>query len=292
MSSGRALSAAELGHAAVSLERPVRLERAHLVPGRLDPGGTELVLQRHGEYRRDREAPDAGSLTPEAIRLETEAAAAYVAQLLAGISPSERQRLHFLFVASDTAYAGGGQRSLETVTIAQRVTEVLLAEHDVQSGNILNLSHDLMNRGAPRPMRQLREPRMFADSPDFVAYLREQYGDMGKDFWIVFEEDAEREARLDFGAEGPDEIADRMHQAVRVFSRYARLFHQARPESRLVIWASTHYDTISPFVKRDILHLEKRAAVLVGHGGGLTIDIAPDGVTTAAVAGQQYSIEL
>lgn len=290
--SGRNVNLLDITQAVYSTECLVKLNRANLVPGHIKVNETEIVLQRHGQYIRDREEPNVGSLTEEAIQAETESAASYFTELFNTLPEEELKNTYILFVSSDTKYANGGKRSYETVSIAQKVAETFLDEKGVSQANILNNSHRLKAQGSPRPMAQLREPQVFDESPNFIEFMKGKYGDLGKDFWIAFEEDVEKEARLSMGAEGPDEIANRMKIAIRVLARYSSLFHVSKPDSRLIIWAGTHYDTISPFVKRDVLHREKTSAVLVDYGGGITIDINDNKGAIANVDEQQYPIDL
>lgn len=289
--SGYNITDADLTEATAN-ERSLKLERVNLVPGHIEVGGTELVFQRHGKYIRDKEDANVGSLTEFAVQQETETAENYFTALLSNMSENEQVNTYLLFLASDTSYANAGQRSYETATIAQKVSEVILKEQGVPEGNILNISHTLKAQGSPRPTVSLREPQIFDKSPDFVEYMKNKYDDLGRDFWIAFEKDVEKETRQIMGAEGPDEIADRMKLTLKVVARYASLFHAAKPDSRLVVWASTHYDTISPFVKRDVIHAEKSDIVLVDYGGGITIDIARDKAVTANIGDKEYPIDL
>ena len=114
---------------------------------------------------------------------------------------------------------------------------------------------------------------------------------MGKEFWIAFEEDIEKEKRIEMGAEGPDEIADRLKQVVSILSRYARMYHKNNPGRRLVIWAATHYDTISPFVKRGIFGVGKEVPLGVDYGAGISIGIDSAGNLTTRIDGQEHTIQ-
>lgn len=270
----------------------VMLDREAIRPNPIERGGTEIVLQRHGKYIRDRADPEAGKLTPDAIQLETQTAEKYFSELITQTPEDERDSLNILFVSSDTSYANNGRRSYQTTEIAQQVAERLFQENGIHLLGILNISPNSTNHGNPVEMQTLREPKMLEKSPDFVSLMREKYGDLGMDFWVAFEEDTEREARLEMGAEGPDEIADRMNAALRVLTRYSQAFHSQNPSSRLVVWAGTHYDTISPFVKRDVLHQDKSTAVLVDYGGGLVVDINNQGTATTSVASSQFEVKL
>jgi len=268
----------------------IMLNRSEIKSKGIGAGSTEIVLQRHGKYERNTESDTVGDLTPEAVELETESARQYFAGLISSTPEAERGTLNVLFVASDTGYAGGGQRSYETTSIAQRVAEQLFAENGIPQENILNITPDLENQ--PMVIPELREPQMFEQSPNFVEFLQQKYGGLGKDFWIAFEEDTERETRLSMDAEGPDEIADRLRSAVALLANWSVSFHQQEPNSRLVIWAGTHYDTISPFVKRDVLHQDKTAPVFVDYGGGIVLDIDQSGQVSTSVANQQYQVKL
>lgn len=271
---------------------PEKIERDDLKSHPIERGGTEIVLQRHGKYIRDPEDPNTGSLTPEAQQAEKEAAETYFKTLIESIPAEERDTLKIMVVASDTQYRGGGRRSYETADIVQKVAIDSLAENKIPAENVINISHDLKGDGGPRPMPQIREPQMFDKSPDFVKFLTEKYGDLGLDFWIAFEEDKEIETRQSMGAEGPDEIADRMAFSVRALARYAENYHRTNPDSRLVVWAATHYDTISPFVKREVFGVGKDKALMVDYGAGIAVDIDPSGKATTEIAGKQYEVPI
>jgi hypothetical protein len=284
---------AETGRPDGGQRHPERLTRDDLQPGDMPNGGTEIVLQRHGEYVREPEHENVGSLTPEAAATERQMAEAYFESLLAGIDEQEWGSLDILFIASDTQYHGGGRRSLETAIIAEEAAQEVLARHGLNPHeHVINLHHPIHGDDqSPRPKAMLREPRMFTESPDFVDALRAKYGE-GRDFWVAFEEDLERELREGSGAEGPDDLANRMGYALMVIGKYARLYHQANPDRRLVVWATTHYDTISPFVKREIFGVGKEQYVGVDYGAGMVVDIDAEGAATTTIDGRSYPVSV
>jgi hypothetical protein len=295
--SGRTFQSAEaLAGLAQSSERslPTRIERTDLIPRTIESDGTEIVLQRHGRYERGTDGDRVGSLTEEAVATERQTAVDYFDQLLDQLPEGERSNIDVLFLASDTQYAGGGRRSLETAQLAQEAAVEVFARRGLPATNIVNLdpAHHIRGEGGPRPTGPLREPQMFDKSPDFVAFLKDKYGDLNTDFWIAFEEDREREARLAMGAEGPDEIAGRMARSVEVMARYASAYHAAKPGRRLVIWADTHYDTISPYVKREILGVGKETPLQVDYGAGVAIDIDRSGRAKTHIANQEYPVRV
>ncbi len=288
--SGRFVDDKELEAARPDVEFPTKIERSDIAPHPIGRGETEIVLQRHGKYIRDREHTNVGSLTEEAQVDERAAAEAYFKKFLDQLPEDERDTVDVLFVASDTRYRGNGRRSMETGIVAQQAAEEIFKKQGIPESNIVNDSHNLSGEGGPRPMPKMREPQIFDKSPDFVEFLTEKYGDLNLDFWIAFEEDTEKEKRLEMGAEGPDEIADRMALSVRVLARYAQAYHKANPGRRLIIWADTHYDTISPFVKRDIFGEGKEAQLLVDYGAGITVDIDTLGKGKTEIAGLEYPV--
>ena len=220
---------------------------------------------------------------------------------MANSTPEEQANTYVLFVTSDTQFHGGGRRSHETATIAQKVAEKVFKDRGLPAENILNLSHHFRGLESgdrlPKVMSKLREPRFIDKSPEFLAHLMETQGEgeMGLKFWIGFEEDLERETRIAMKAEGPDDIADRMAAAVRVFNRYGSSFLSTHPKGRLVVWASTHTDGLSPLVRKHVLHKEitESPVIVADYGGGLVIDIDPKSHTaTTTIAGEQYPFPL
>jgi len=261
----------------------------------IPPGGTAVLLQRHGEYVRDDKDERRGSLKPEAAEMERATAEAYYERLLSSLPEEERGDVDILMVASDTQYFGGGRRSLETASAVMDGARAALARYELPETRILNLNpqYRLDGGDGARVMPGLREPQMFEQTPSFVEFLEAEYGS-GVEFWEAFEGDFERERRLEMGAEGPDEITDRTAQAVAVLARYAAIYHASNPGRRLVIWADTHYDTISPYVRREVFGLEdyKAQQLKVDYGAGIAIDIEPGGAASTTIAGRQYSLQL
>lgn len=295
-------AAAEIARTAIggATSHSTRIERSDIHPYPIASGGTKIVLQRHGEYERERGTDQTGSLTDP--RTEREAATEFFSGLLDQIPEDERNTVDVVFVASDTQYFDGGRRSYETATVAQQAALAVFEQYGVPAQNIINFSGRLhTSRHAtdrmpsvtgPKTTPNLREPNFLNDSPDFLDFLLEKYGGMNLEFWKAFEGDVHRDVRLAMGAEGPDDIADRTGFTVNVLSRYAQMYHQENPGRRLVIWGGTHYDTISPLVKRDVFRVGKEEQLLVDYGAGITIDIDPHGQATTHIGGKEYEVPL
>ncbi len=262
---------------------PRKIEGRHIEPIPPEVDGTAIILQRHGEYERSVDSPQVGSLTEAGIRNIYEGAKTYFSTLFESVPEAERKDLDFLVLASDTQYEGGGRRSIET---SDQVMMALKEELNVRN---LNESQVLNTSGA-RSNPKLREPQMFNQSPEFVQFLKDKYGDRGLQFWIAFEEDKEKETREQMGAEGPDEITDRMKLMVEVLTRYSQFYHRKHPGKRLVIWGATHYDTISPFVKRELFGVGKEIPLGVDYGAGISIRLDKDGKRSANIDGNEYEL--
>lgn len=271
---------------------PTKIERGDLRPYPIRPGETEIVLQRHGKYIREKDDPKVGSLTPEAVEAEKKAATDFLEAFLSQFPAEERSAVALLIVSSDTQYLDGGKRSYETAELVQESAEEVFQKQGIPTENIVNTAHELKGEGGPRVMPRLREPNFFNDSPDFLGYMMQKYGGINLAFWEAFEKDVEKETREKMGAEGPDDIADRMSFTVRALKRYSDLYHGANPGRRLIIWAATHYDTISPFVKRDVFGVSKDETLMVDYGAGVSLRVDTAGAMTTEIAGKEYPVAL
>lgn len=262
--------------------------------GPLDMGETRILLQRHEEFVRDKDSSEAGHLTAKGKETGAEESEQRIKNLIEQVPPQERNNLFFLVLASDTVYVGRGARSMETADIVAKKIKELLVENGISEKNLLNLSRNYRGaeKGGPKPVVKLREPHMFEQSPDFVKFLKEKYPDF-KDFWVAFETEAEKETREKMGAEGPEEMADRIERFLEVLKRYSSLFHKEKPNSRLAIWCVSHYDTISPWTKKYVLNESLPETYLpVEYGAGLSIDLDSDGNATVNTEGKEFKLEL
>lgn len=283
------------------VEKPSDITREDLQPMYIRPGETEIVLQRHGRYERSSESPNVGSLTPEAQQSEMSEAVSFFRKQLVDIAPQDRDKVDILVVGSDTSYKGGGKRSTETGNIVLEAARQVLAECGLSEHQIINIRDENIlrgNNGEIRPTPLIREPKLFDGSPkseEFRQYLEEKYGGnteygVESKFFIAFEGDWEKEKRLELGVEGPEEMADRMQREVNVLARYSRLYHKANPGRRLILWAATHYDTISPFVKLKVIGQGLEDYLGVDYGAGVAIKLDKSGEGVTKLSGKEYPV--
>lgn len=273
------------------------IERIHSQSMEAEPisaGGTKILLQRHQEFIRDKEDEKAGHLTANGKETGEIEAEQRIQNLIEQVPETERDNLFFLILASDTTYENGGARSMETADIIAKKIRELLIQNCISEENLLNISREYRGaeNGGPKPVANLREPLMFEESPAFVQFLKEKYPEF-KDFWIAFETEVEKETREKMGAEGPEEMADRIEKYLKVLKRYSTLFHKEKPDSRLIIWCVSHYDTISPWTKKYVLDQSITENHLpVDYGAGLAVDLDEEGNASIDTEGKKFKLEL
>ncbi|MFZ1458481.1 MAG: hypothetical protein WAT17_01205 [Candidatus Saccharimonadales bacterium] len=281
----------------VSIEK---IEKEDIKVPSLENGDTAIVFQRHERYVRDRDAENTGSLIEEHAEAARDRDIAFFEKLFG----NETSKTMVLFTSSDTQYTGGGYRSLETAQIAQDAAIKVLEKMGIDpSSRIINLSPDFITHGfkptnqSIRPDTKIREPQIF-DTPEYVDYLRGKYGKedglgtgLGSTAWAMHEMDAEKAVRKQMGAEGVYEILDRTKKSINVMDRYANVFHANNPDTALLIWAVSHYDTISPLVK-DATGVSFGEYIPVDYGAGVVIELHKDEVPMLHAQGQEVELRL
>ncbi len=278
-------------------ELPTKIEKTDIKPGQIEAGGTEIVLQRHYRYIRDPEDPNTGSIAPEVAAGGRANAVDFFQSTLEQIPEGERDSVHVLLLASDTQYNDNGRRSYETGATVQDAAEEVFKENGLPRENVINTTGRLRSlegkEGGPKPMPRLREPNFINESPEYFQFLLGKHdGQMDIPFWVDFENDTYKAEREAMGAEGPADIADRTTTTVEGLARYANRWHKANPGKRLIIWAASHYDTISPYVKREVFGVPNSEELMVDYGAGIRIDIDAKGKAKTEIAGENYEVSL
>lgn len=200
-----------------------------------------------------------------------------------------------MVIGSPTAYMGKGQRSMETAATVLGTIGSVYEQYKLSPNQILNNQKRLKLDGRVIPSGKIVEPKIFEDSPEFVDFLMEYANtdNIDKAFFTAFEDDEEpvRSKRLEMGAEGPMDMADRLADFLYAMKLYSDKYHKAHPGRRLLIWVASHYDTISPFVKSRIRG-SLDGYIPVDYGGGFCVRIAQDGSASTVIGGDSYSIPL
>lgn len=259
-----------------------KIEKEDIKVPHLEPGESAIILQRHEKYETDRASEATGSLIPEHAEQARERYKIFFEELLLQESGDSTM---LLFVSSDSQYIGDGYRSMETAQLAQEAAISVLEKLGIEpSERIVNLNPNFSTSPfepmdlAIRADRNLVQPKML-DVPEYVEYMRGKYGgqedngyNLSPKAWGVHEDDGEAEKRTELGAEGVYDILERTKKSISILSRYARVFHLKNKDKRLLIWASTHYDTISPLVK-DATNTDFSDYLPVDYGGGVIINL-------------------
>lgn len=256
-----------------------------------DVDGTKIILQRHERYQREvvEGGVALGSLTTESMQKAYKQTREILAEMLDSVPVEERSNVSFLVVGSSTKFRDQGMRSIET---AQQVLRGLKDElEDEQLGqNQIENNHSVLQDVAT--IDAIQAPRFLDDSKDYFSFLKEKYGDETQAFWKAFEEDAHKKERIQFGAEGPDEIDERFTHYLEKLTRYARHFHKKNSEKRLVIWVVSHYDTVSPFIKRHVTKTDPHQFIDVDYGAGISVEIDSAEKVLSFFHGKKYDVDL
>lgn len=274
----------------MSEQDPVKkVEKEDIILPELKAGETSIVFQRHGKYNRDPSAEDAGSISASSAQEMYDYDKSQFDNLF------RQENVYILFVSSDAQFAGKGHRSLETAQVAQdAATESLQDAGLSPSERIINFNPDfkiaphLETLQAIRPLPGIRDPQLFNPRDEkYLRHLQETHGyadpetksGIAPAAWDAHEQDKERDVRETTNAESQEELIVRTKKTLAILERYAHLWHTHNPDKRLVIWAASHYDTISPLVKEvdEILRNEdgslSSAYQPIEYGGGVVINL-------------------
>lgn len=266
---------------------------------------TTFVLQRNAKDERNPESPNYGALTPEAVEKTRNDAKAYFEKILNSLPPEERSQLEILIVASDAPliapegpeYSSSHKRALETAAEVMKGAREALQAFDLSEDQIINSSLPAIRTRAKEGSKDIAEfeelepLQILRQSPEFVQYLKEKYG-AGKDFWAAYETDKEKVEREKLGAEGVEDIAERMRHVIKLLARYGRMLHSRQKDKRLIIWAVSHYDSLSPFIKKNVLGKPATDYLPIDAGGGITLEVDKEGKAKTELGGQKFDVRL
>ncbi len=264
------------------------------IPG---PEETAIVLQCNARDNRNPEVPiPLGALMPEAAEALRRNTIEILRNGLASLSPEQKKQVDFLVVAGDSVLGAlepelksSGQPYKRAVDSAQEVLKAIEAcidEYGLDRTQLLNKS------GKPIELSsgKLRDLLIFDDSPEFVQFMRDKYGTK-KEFWVAYEDDVEKETREALGAEGPREIAERIRGYLRVLANAFDFYHRKHPERSVIVWAVTHYDSISPFVKSQT-GMKMTDYLGVDKGAGIVVRLKPGALPESTIGGHRYEFSL
>jgi len=270
--------------------------------------GTVIVYQRNTDDKRE-PGPGFGELTKEGIKKTRSQAKLFFTELFEKMTNEEKKQFDILVLASDSKlHTPAGEKSdhkraVETANEVIHELAPLMKKNGLDKEQLLNMEHAA--NGAPVEVSLLTDLRTINETPEYVEFLKQKAKEAvdsgrknsrGKElpeqlwFWIMFEEDEFKEEREKIGAEGPNEIADRIESYLSIVKLLADEHHRNNPGRKMLIWAVSHGDTITPYVKRHVANLPMDTYLPVKKNGGLTIEISADGDATTQLSGKEFSV--
>lgn len=258
----------------------IREEDIH--PEIAERGETVLVLQVNArDDRKNPESPEFGQLIPEAAEKAKSQAKKFFEDVFKGLEETERNKVTILVITSDAELKMPGEtnsphkRAFETGEKVIAGIKEAMSEAEVETQRLLNNSPEIGDK--PMTMGSLVDLTMWEESPEFVKFLIEKYGDTKK-LWQQYEADVHEKERLEMGAEGPIEIALRTREALTDITQgVAREYHEHHPDQRLYIWVIGQYDNLAPAINGYVYQADPtKLYTPMEKGGGITIRINRD----------------
>lgn len=257
---------------------------------------TLIVLQRHGQYD-NRRPHDESNLTDEEMgygHLTDEGkveARRRADERIEAVLSQDPANTDFLILNSPTYWLDNeqlGQRARETAEIIASEVQDILKKRGLSEEQFLN-SSDRFKGEYSRPDSRIGEALMF-QVPEFVNALRKTYGGQPREFWENYNRDTHKELREKTGAEGPEDIADRINLSVNVVGRFATKYHNQHPDRKLVVWMVTHGDGLEPYLQRALRIPEN--VFIANYNEGIGIGIDSEGLARTSVEGVEYQVPL
>jgi len=238
----------------------------NLVPpevGTFLAGESISVLQVNGKDNRDASKGEVGALTFEAAKQEEETTEGFLGKLLDGLSEGERSKLDIIVIASSAELAtlnGVGsdhKRAVDTGKHAISGFKQALKDRGLDEGAIVNTrglhGGDIFETEALLDVPFLHD--ISEEGEKYREAMVEKYGATGFGIWAAYEKDKgdDRKLREQTGMPGPVETADAVADFMHVSQGFAEAYQEANPDRRLIIWAIGHYDSLTHYIKRDML---------------------------------------
>lgn len=281
-------------------EERISITREDLKFPEFDEGEALVALICNVKDVRKVDDGEIGALYPEQAAEFRESVKRLLTETYERLPQDEREKLDIVVVAGDTPLVTPGENGLRVdqqravLTGEQAIAAIreVMSEHDIDSD-----THLVADGEKPVAISHLRDVNMLhqADKPNvkrFMDYMMSKYG-TGRELWMAYEDDTEKELREELEVEGPDGVADRMSKLVNLCSYMADLCQQDDPSRRVIVLAVGHYDNISPWAKKNLMGINPADGFIpVEKAGGLVITRGTDGTATTTVGGKQYPLNI
>jgi len=286
------VSARSVGKKETDIEKIKKEDIKPIVP--VDDGSVFVF----GINASDRQKRKLGPHSPNFGELDEGAAEATEAQykdffdgIFADLSPEERAKLDILVIASAAPLRMPGnvrsphKRSVETADHILAAAKASMEEHGVNPDQLMNKTGKPIEITSGR----LADLKMWEDSPKYVQFLYDRYGDTPQ-FWKAYEEDWHRDLREEMGAEGPEEIADRVSDYMATLSHAMQMYHVRHPGRKAVVVVNTQYDSAAPMIKKYVLKRPVGEYVPIEKSGGVVIQTDEHGEMSTTIEGKDYPV--
>ncbi|MBS3112961.1 hypothetical protein J4418_02690 [Candidatus Woesearchaeota archaeon] len=261
-----------------------QIEINDMIPLKLGVGETLIILERNTEDCREDSANEFGNLTAKGKATAAAIGVSFFNTMFMQLG-DEKSTLDIRMVASSAILATAEgvslpdkRRAVDTAKYVIQGLKEAMNDNAVDHKQFLN--NTFFRRWKPIESAELKDLLMFEQSPDFVKWMKGKYGykygganqSAGAKFWMNYELESEKKIAEQRGVEMQNQVADRIYKAVLTEARWAALYHEKKPDRRLIIWMVSHYDSIAPFFKKFVLDIEPSTALVkMVHGSGITI---------------------
>lgn len=259
-----------------------------------EDGGSVFVFGINASDRNNRKLPQNsplfGALDEGQAELTETQYKDFTDGIFRDLSPEERAKVDILVIAGNaTLRMPGGvnnphQRSIETAEHIIIGVRASMAEYGVDPRQLLNKTGPIELTSG-----RLIDLTMWEKSPEFVQFLYDKYGD-SKELWVAYEEDRHKDVRERMGAEGPNDIADRVGDYMATLDNAMKLYHHNHPGRKAVVILNTQYDSAAPVIKKFVSEQPMEDYVQIEKRGGIVFEVGADGIISTNIQGHEYPV--
>lgn len=285
----------------VSKPRLERITPADIKPVVPEDNGSVFVLGINASDRANRklgvDSPKFGELDEGQAEATEVQYKNFFDGVFKDLTPEDRGKVDILVLAGNAKLRMPGginnphQRSMETSEHILAGAQASMAEHGVNPSQLLNKPDE---QGKVKPIEitsgRLIDLKMFDESPEFVNFLLEKYPDDPVKFWTAYEEDTHKDVRERLGAEGPNDIADRVGDYMATLNNAMRLWHESHPGRKAIVILNTQYDSAAPAIKKFVSEQPMEDFVEIEKRGGVVLEVGADGTMSANIQGNEYPV--
>lgn len=252
-------------------------------------GGSLIILQRNAPTRGKKISSNAAKQTRMLAK-------EIITKFLESLNDSDRSSIDMLVVGSDPRIGVDNEAHPESLAALETAEEVRLGIQEtmrlcgLKDAQFLNTT--AVPGGGIVEISEIKGWLPIKDSPELFEFFKNKAVQTGEDIATLYETDAYKEERENLGVEGAKDITTRMEHFLS-FSRGSTNYHAAHPNRRLIFWAVTRFDTITPYLRTILAHPAECSEIIpVEHLGGITLKIKADHTATVTIREREYATNL